>query len=236
MNWKASLLLVLLSGASLAPAANAQKLAGELVLTKGVVQVRSRGRENLISITGTRVPLYEKDAVQTGPGSSATLKLRRRKTEIVRLYANSYLYLNAVEGTRTTIGLAAGKAEFSVSRPQPNLTRLEVKTRRLLIIAREAKFIVGVEAGASYVVALEGELTISPAQPRIGEPANHPLEQVAISTNQAILSDSETRFSPVVEISQGETKDIVSGEGLEAFRELEAPASREPISTEDGGN
>lgn len=235
MKRKAAVLLFLLCGSWLLPAAHGQKLTGELTLDKGILKIRRQGRETLLQTPKAKVPLYEKDVVQTGPRSRATLRLRLKKSEVVRLYGDSYLIVEAVKGDRTTLVLSAGKAEFSVSRRLPNAIRFEVKTHRFFISAVQAKFIVGVETGGVYVAALEGEITVEPAAPQMARPELRPNTQATITGNQAIISTAGEIFSTVVEVSQDEAEEIISKEGLAPFRELEPPPRERPSNHQDGG-
>jgi hypothetical protein len=233
MKRKAAVLILLLCGLCFLPAAQGQKLTGELTLDKGIVKIRRQRKEILLQTPKSKVPLYEKDVLQTGPQSRVTLKLRLKKFEVVRLYGDSYLTVEAVKGDRTTIVLSAGKAEFSISRPAPGATRFEVKTHRLFISAAQAKFIVGVETGGAYVAALEGEITVTLAAPQQARPGLRPGNRAALTGSQAIISTAGEIFSTVVEVSQDEVEELTSKEGLALFREMEPPP-REQASPDQG--
>ena len=236
MKRKSAVLVLLLCGSWFLPAAQGQKLTGELTLDKGIVKIRRQGRESLLQIPKSKVPLYEKDVVQTGPQSRATLKLRLKKYEVVRLYGNSYLTVEAVKGDRTTMVLSAGKAEFSISGPSPSTTRFEVKTHRLFISAGQAKFIVGVETGGAYVAALEGEITVTLAAPQKARPGLQPDTRVALTGSQAIVSTAGEVFSTVVEVSQDEAEELTSKDGLAPFREMEPPPREQPTLDQGEGD
>lgn len=242
MSWKIGALLFLLGWTWIPPIVEAGKLAGELVLTKGVVKIRREGRERFVRV-GSGIaadayePLYEKDAVQTGPGARATLKLRLKQTEVARLYPNSYLILEAVNGRRTTFGLPIGKAVFSVSRPPPFRTSFEVRTHRLVISAESTRFVVGAEPSAAYVLALEGQVLVTRADARgikAGRKAGRkPRINAKLAPGQAIVSGAGGAISAVVKVSDGEREDIESEDGLGAFRELDAPLPAGPEANPD---
>ena len=239
MNRKYRVLLLLLGGLWLAPAADAQKLTGELILTQGVVKIRRRGRERFYNIPMQRVRLFEKDVVQTGAETRATLNLRLKKAEVVQLYAGSYIRLEAVRGDRTTIVLASGKALFTVSRPPPFHTGFEVKTRNVVISARGTRFIVGSENSAVYVLALEGKVAVARAY-RAGSNLRKRKHQqpggkeATIAANQAIIAGLDAELSDVVEVSEDEREAIIASDSLAPFRELEVPIRQEQEPEEEG--
>lgn len=218
-KWTCLLLLVLLYGFWLVPAAGAQKLTGELILQRGVVKVRRFGREQFFRTPGITVPLFENDVVQTGPNTRATLFLRLKKEQI-QMYSNSHIRLEAVDAERTSIAMAIGKALFSVFRSPTYRTAFGVRTQTATIGVKGTKFVVGSEVDRSYVLGLEGFVgVVSVATPDI---------EVLITKDQALVAAKGLPLSPVVKVTEEEREAIIREEGLDTFRRLKVTLPEPP--------
>ncbi len=218
-KWTCLLLLVLLCGLWLVPIAGAQKLTGEMILTKGVVKVRRFGREQFFRTPGVSVPLFENDVVQSGPNTRATLYLRLKKEQIL-MYSNSHIRLEAVSAKRTSIGMAIGKALFSVFRSPRYRTGFGVRTQTATIGVKGTKFVVGSEVDRSYVLGLEGFVgVVSVATPE---------KEVLITKDQALIATKGLPLSPVVKVTEEEREAIVREEGLDTFRRLKITLPEPP--------
>ncbi len=221
MNWKTCTLLLLLLGCFLIPEAAAQRLAGELVLKKGLVKVRRQGREQFFRTPGLSVPIFERDVVQSGPNTRAIIFMRLRK-EIIQLYSNSHIAIDALRPRRTRIGMAIGKALFSVARSLKFRPRFLVRTQTASIGVKGTKFIVGNEEVKSYVLTLEGRVgVISKARPKV---------EIVLTEGQALVAEKDKPLSKVVEVSKEEQEAIIREDGLELFRELKIPEGLFPYS------
>ncbi|MCZ6728181.1 MAG: FecR family protein [SAR324 cluster bacterium] len=214
MHWKKVFLLLLVLGCFLMPEAQAQKLVGDLVLKRGLVKVRRLGREYFFRTQGAVVPIFERDVVQTGPNTRVIISMRLKK-EVVQMYSNSHIAIEQLKPTRTSIGMAIGKALFSLVRSLKIQPQFLVRTQSTSIGVKGTKFVVGNEEHKSYVLTLEGKVgVISKARPKV---------EVVLSKGQAIIGERGEALSEVVEVSEEQQQAIVKEEGLGTFKKLVIP-------------
>lgn len=122
---------------------------GRLLDMDGSVDVRMADGSMVPAEIG--MELGQGDAIKTGAGSYALLRLDGVETATVEIDANSQilisqLFMDSVEGTQTTLlDLAVGKVLVKADKLQSDRSKFEVKTPTSVVGVRGTTFAVEVE-------------------------------------------------------------------------------------------
>jgi len=218
-------------------------------LHKGTVKLIRNDASRLLKTPGKKIPLFSSDRLQTGVNTSVSLYLKGNNNTI-KLFSNSFFKLEEVTNDGENVALLAGKGNFNVKpisdtendgvirdsviskdkeknsvikfggefkklSKNKNLLRkkrFSIRTVSALVGVRGTEFVVGTSDESTKVLGLSGEVTL--ASPEV------PDYEVPILANQASHVNEGSGPSVPVTIPSAESEKIVSGEGVESFKEV----------------
>ncbi|MCP4756427.1 MAG: FecR domain-containing protein [Proteobacteria bacterium] len=137
---------------------------GYLVLEKGIIKHRRNLIDKIYQKTGQKVPLDNKDEVQTGKSTRITIFLQDKK-EVINMYSNSFLRLSTVSREKSQLTLPIGKVRCLVKRTLNKTTRKRrrfgIKTATAVIGVKGTDFIVQTTGRSTDLLTLSGIVTMA---------------------------------------------------------------------------
>jgi len=207
------LLLPLFVGA--APA-SAQQTVADLVIQRGIIKVRRDEGERIFREIGLKIPLAETDVVHSGKDTRATISVHETE-ETITLYSDSHLRMSEVRPRRSLFQLAVGKALFLVRAAEKtvrestgNERETTVRTATVTIGVKGTEFVVGTKEDESYVMTVEGTVTVSPSA--------DPQREVQVKRGEGYFASSEQAPARAVPVSSETRQRVLREDGLDALR------------------
>lgn len=195
-------------------AAQGSRPVGELVLTKGVVKIRSvTGREAVVTDIGRRFAVRVGDVVQSGRDTKATIFFRDER-EKVSLYSNTQFKIEELSPRRTWFALSIGKAFFAAIAGVRRNT-FNVRTATATIGVKGTEFVVGTDGESTFLLTIKGLVTmVNPEFPDV---------VVEVGASQASTVRANQQPTPPVDVAPEDMETIVAQDGNEAFEAVVPP-------------
>ena len=208
--------------------AMAQSPVGELLLLEGKARIRRAGKQVVMDKPDSRQPVFERDIIITATNSKARLEFDRKRYDgnevTTELYAKTHFVVTTASAPNSSFMMGLGKALFSVGTKLRG-KRFNVNTPTATIGVKGTKFLLGSEVDKTFVVTLEGVVSV----------ISHAFRQLEVlaEINQATMIAANLAPTPPIEVPADLRDGLVASKGLGEFQAMKFPAP--PAGAGEGG-
>jgi len=200
---------------------------GILTMKTGTLKLRRNNIDTIYSDPGVRIPVENRDEVQTGSGTRAKIQMAS-KGDLVELFPNTFMMVDNVTSEETHLSMLAGKGQFEIKKPgklaRRTKARFRLRTVNAVIGVKGTKIVVGVMNRRTDMMTLSGIASIaSRLTPDI---------EIEVKSDQvSTIPGNRQPFRPVT-VTPEMRQRIIDSDSAESFEQV--PFVDEPKKSEAG--
>jgi FecR protein len=200
---------------------------GILTMKAGTLKLRRNNIDTIYTDPGVRIPIENRDEVQTGSGTRAEIRMAAQG-DLVELFPNTFMMVDNVTSEKTHLSMLAGKGQFEIKKTgkltRKKRGRFRLRTVNAVIGVKGTKIIVGVMNGRTDLMTLSG---IASLASRLT-----PDLEIEVKPNQVSkIPGNRQPFRPVT-VTPEVRQRIIESDSAESFEQV--PFADEP-EKEDAG-
>lgn len=189
------------------------QVVGKMTLEQGIVKLRRNTIDSIHRQAGKEIEVRNRDEIQTGPNSLATIRLQGKEDEI-RLFSNTFFVLSSIEAETSEVAMPIGKSRILIKprkivKNEKTRRPFRLRTTNALIGVKGTDFIVGVLAGSTNLLTLQGIVALANI--------NAPDVEIEVKLNQASRIQQDGRPTAPVEVPPQARETIIASDTPASF-------------------
>ncbi len=191
---------------------------GTMTINKGIVKLRRNLIDNIYKTAGEKIPVNNRDEIQTGKDSNVTITLKARDDKL-ELFSQSFFKIDQVTSESSQLSMSIGKARFKIKKGRRPLKsrkkrkkRFRVRTANAIVGVKGTEFVMAAGTDVTSVLTIEGVVDVaSVAAPEI---------EVEVGENQASQIKQASAPTAPVSLPLSVRENILSADTPNAFNNV----------------